>query len=1210
MRHLLTGLAILLIVVLTAALAGPYLIDWNGQRTLLEARLSQALGQKVTIGGSIDLKLLPTPYLILDQTVIGEDDGPIKTGIRHLDLELSVAPLLHGEFDIIEARLEEPTVRVTLQRDRTLPTLPDAPALRADVRFERIVMVDGTLAIADPSSGHTFVADHLDMTAEAPSLAGPFKGSGIAGNSATRTKFRFATSVSENGKTRARLVIDETRGHAGLDLDGAVALTDAGQTNVRQTFAGTASLTGHVWDANAAPLAWKLSGPFKADPQKARMEGGELRIGGEDSSLALQATAEGDFGAMPTLHLDLAAKQIDIDRLSGAPVDAQKPPPPKLPTLAQIRGTLVALTPPIPSSLDVAIDAAIYGGEQLSDLRAHLGAGETPTFQLSGEAPGGLHLALDGKLSAGGFDGAADVGADNLPRALAWLALVKPDSGLKPTDSPFKAVRLVGKVDADGRMIASNDLALTLDRSVLTGAVNLTLDSNPTKVTAKLTAQTLDLDALPRLGSLDGIASDFDLTLDAKAIKVARIGDGPLEAGRLDLAIGKTGGAVALKRFHADNLGGATVDATGRIDAGGATLAMTLDALHLEAAAALVKRLVPGDVGDALVARAGSLAPAKLKIDATLAAKAGGLTPTRLAIAGKLAATDVKADLTPAPDGSVTLAASLDAPEGSALLRQLGVPALPLDTIGRSRVSLTAAGRSDKPLDTKLQATFGASRLDVTGAYDLLATGRRRLAGAGAATLQSPDLGPLLQSLAIAFPDMTGRLPASGSASLAIGQAGLALSDIDGTLGGAKTKGALQWKASGQPALTGTLDLDRLDMSSLLGLALGPAQPAADGQRWSSLGFSAGLIDPPRAEVTLLAKTLGLSDGLVAQSAELDLGIASNQVTIKRLTAGFHGGHIGADLSLRRDGRQAALEGKVSADHVAITLPSVTTTLTGTLDVAGSGTSAATLVASLAGTGNAKITKLVISGADPKALPKLFDDVESDALSVDEDSVLRALDETAKGSLDAGDRDFGLSLAAGTLRFRETAPAPDQAAVATSIDATLDLRRTSLETHADETLRTLPKNWVGPAPSIFAIQSGPVTAPKRSYDVSSFINAVATRALARESARIEAYEFDIRERAFFNQRLQSERRREQDRLKAEEDARAAEADRKAKVEAARQEKVRREEAAKAAREKAEQDSLDRARTEQRAPATDPKTAPRFEAPAAGTAGDPSAAGRY
>ena len=64
-------------------------------------------------------------------------------------------------------------------------------------------------------------------------------------------------------------------------------------------------------------------------------------------------------------------------------------------------------------------------------------------------------------------------------------------------------------------------------------------------------------------------------------------------------------------------------------------------------------------------------------------------------------------------------------------------------------------------------------------------------------------------------------------------------------------------------------------------------------------------------------------------------------------------------------------------------------------------------------------------------------------------------------------------------------------------------------------------------------------------DAAALANALAARAIQRESARIESYEFDIHERAFFYQRLQSERRREAERLKAQAEAAAAAAAQKA-----------------------------------------------------------------
>ena len=138
--------------------------------------------------------------------------------------------------------------------------------------------------------------------------------------------------------------------------------------------------------------------------------------------------------------------------------------------------------------------------------------------------------------------------------------------------------------------------------------------------------------------------------------------------------------------------------------------------------------------------------------------------------------------------------------------------------------------------------------------------------------------------------------------------------------------------------------------------------------------------------------------------------------------------------------------------------------------------------------------------------------------------------------------------------------------VAGTFEATLDLGASWLDEHVRETLLALPPNWSGAAPTIVYTLSGPIEDPRRSLDVSGLIDAVATRALARESARIEAYETDIRERAFFAERLRSEDRREKDRLKLEDDARRAEAERQA----ARLDRLRKEDAARAAAARTEQ----------------------------------------
>ena len=1212
MRDLLTGLAIILIVALTTMLVAPYFVDWNGQRAFLENQLTRALGQKVTIGGNIDLKLLPTPYLRLNQTVIGSDDGAIKVGIRYLDLELAVAPLLHGEFDIVEGQLDEPIIRLTLQPDRTLPALPDTPAFRASVRLERIGVVDGSLAITDPESGRTFVVDHLDFRTEAPSLAGPFRGNGSAGPASSRTKFRFSTTEARQGKTHLHLSLDETASHPGVDLDGEMVLDRRGDT-IRESFDGTIAANGHLAPGEGTPVAWRLSGPLAADPQRAVLGDGELRIGGvADDGLALKANVEGSFGdgaaTKPNIVAKFEAKQLDIDRLSGAPVNAERPPPPHLPSPANLRKLLAAATPPIPTSVEVSVDTALWGGETLSGLKASAAlAGPAPhAMSVAGDGPGGLHLDLHGTVTdRGGVDGRLEVAADDLPAALRWLGTVAPDLNT-PASAPVRSVALTADMKAENDGIAFDKLALTADRSDLTGSASVTLGPSP-KLSADLRTTMLDLDAPPDLRDLGAGTAAINLKLDAGALRIARVGDGALAAGHLRIDLDAAGQHVAVNDFEVDDLGGATIKAKGNVDDHGAALSMTIAAARLDKLAGLVRQLAPGRISDALAGRASALAPANLGVTAAFKEDGGRLVPSRVDATGSLATTRFGVHLAPDPNGhGITLAAKADTAQGGTLLRQLGVSTIPIELIGASRINVTASGPSDQPLTTKIDASFGASHFAASGRYDLFAAGHP---GTGTLTVSTPDALPLLQTLALAPLDATDRLPAQATGAAAVDEHGVALTGLKGQIAGIGVGGALHWQpATGdQPALTGSLDVDRLALGSLFALALGPEKPPASGAAWSSEPFAGALVDPPRSAVALHAKTLDLGFGFTGQDATMTLGTDRGLVSVTHGAAAFGGGHIGYDVTLRRDGAQAALEGSLSAKGARIDLPAIKAVLTGKLDLAGSGRSASALVASLAGTGEATLDDTVLSDVNARALPDVFAEVESDALAVDEETIRRAFEDNGNGSVAAGTQRFGASLAGGSLSLTPQGGPISAGPVAITLDGDLDLRRARSKVQLVEQLRSLPKDWTGPPPTITLTDNMQPGARARSFDVSNFINAVAARAIARESARIEAYEFDVRERAVFNARLQADRRREQDRLKAEADvkaaadaARKADADRRAKSEAARLEKLR-----------AAQSPPDDAAAQSAPQGADrPGPRPKFDAPAPGTATDPSAAGRY
>jgi hypothetical protein len=234
--------------------------------------------------------------------------------------------------------------------------------------------------------------------------------------------------------------------------------------------------------------------------------------------------------------------------------------------------------------------------------------------------------------------------------------------------------------------------------------------------------------------------------------------------------------------------------------------------------------------------------------------------------------------------------------------------------------------------------------------------------------------------------------------------------------------------------------------------------------------------------------------------------------------------------------------------------------------------------------------------------------------------------EFAKAPLDLGSRTFDARLAAGSLTL------VDRNASLPSLRLGLDMRNLAIDERVTLPARQPPRAWDGAPPQATIQWKGPLASPARNVDAASLGNALSARAIARETARVEALQADIRERAFFNRRMKGleflrQRDREiaayeaeQARLAAEEAKRAADEKRQAeedKRKADEQARLAREQQ-QHARELAEQAQKDRARVReiiQQRSAPLPRAAtsqPIAPPPALVVPGaiDPSAAGRY
>ena len=91
------------VVLLFVALFGPMFIDWSNYRDDLERYGERITGRQVSIGGAVEIRILPTPMLRVADVRIANAVGatsPDLVRAGHVEIRLSLSPLLQGRFEV------------------------------------------------------------------------------------------------------------------------------------------------------------------------------------------------------------------------------------------------------------------------------------------------------------------------------------------------------------------------------------------------------------------------------------------------------------------------------------------------------------------------------------------------------------------------------------------------------------------------------------------------------------------------------------------------------------------------------------------------------------------------------------------------------------------------------------------------------------------------------------------------------------------------------------------------------------------------------------------------------------------------------------------------------------------------------------------------------------------------------------------------------
>lgn len=1113
MQTTLLGLAIAFILVLLAALIGPYFIDWNQFRPQFEAEASRIIGVPVRVAGELDARLLPAPTLRLRAVTFGGNNDLGRLRANKLDVEFSLSSLMRGEWRATELSVGGMAVDLGLDaRGRVdLPSTASGTFNLASLAIERLNLT-GRIALHDAASRSTLELNDIAFSGDVRSLAGSVRGDGSFTAAGTRYPFRISSGPSADGNaTRLHLNIDPGQRAILADLEGVLAFD-----NRLPKFDGalTLAVPAAKKPGETGPTPWKLTAKLKADPAGAKFDQIDASFGTEDNALKLGGVGDLRFGASPLLRAVLSARQIDADKLAGK--DDAEP----LRILPALRAGLAAIPQaPIPAQIEFNSDRIMLGGRPLQNIAAELATdGRSWTFQrLELRAPGMTQLSLNGATpGADSFSGRLSVESSDPDTLVAWL-----QGRSEVVRRSTRPLRLNGDVTVAANHLAIDRMKAEIEGGAVKGRIAFvqTGASKGSRIDAELKADRLDLDAAASfVRALAGPQGEWPeeakLSLDiGRAISAGQ------ELRPFTAKLGYGPAALSLEQLRFGQASGVTTEASGSFDRTKATgkLALKSSANSLRDLTALIEPFAPSVRArlDAIPSLPGAT---RLKLDLSLDKNAEhadrsdaravlDLDAPQLKASATLAAqTPVAAingiDIERLRNSGFTLDTKVSTPQAGAMVTLLGLDRAVAAGEGASQFEGRLSGAWRRPLQLNAKLSGGGLDADAQGSVELSEpkSSEPKSSDVKASVnlrVRNANLAPLFGT----SPADTSAQTVSLSSRVGLSGNRLSFDDLDGNAAGSHLRGHLALTLDQEKSVDGEVGLDSLDLVPALAVAIGAAGHGAGEP------LSAGLVSGWRGRVAFQALHGTLPGGIELRPFGGTIRSDGQSLALDALKGGLGGGEISASVDARNGVNGLTLNARLELGNVDaaalryrdLALPKGRASAQ--MALTSQGRSVAALTGALAGNGTVTLDSAEISGLNPRAFEIAIR--ASDSGHVADDDRLRQLVEPALSApIAVASAQIPFTIRDGRLRVGAT---PLEAKNARAIvSGGYDIPADQADIRAS--LTPIMTGLSGAPPEIQLFAAGPPDKLNRTVDVAPLSSWLAVRTIDRETRRLDAIE--------------------------------------------------------------------------------------------------------
>jgi uncharacterized protein involved in outer membrane biogenesis len=1121
----LLGVAIAIILALVAALVAPLVVDWSQYRTAFEDEASRLTGLSVRVNGPIDARILPSPHFKLRDVAVGAAGHEPQIRAGTVELELGLGPLVRGEVRATEMRLLAPQINLRLDSAGGLDWPTPSTSAGADaLGVSRLTVDDGRVVFSDAASGSQLALEKLSFNGDVHSLLGPFSGEGAFVAGGEPFSFRVSGSrAGDNGNLKLRLGVDPADRPLTTEIEGLLGF-ERGVPKFDGTFSAArpvgVTLAGGQRVMNDP---WHLAGKLQATPAGAKLEELALQYGPEERAVVFTGNADLKLGAHPRLDGEVVARQVDVDRTLAAPDVTHRPP------LIMFKSFLEDFTasvrPPVPLGIGVAVEAVTVGGAAIQALRGRVRFDADRGWELDDvafRAPGFTMVNVSGRLggSAQGllFGGPASIESADLKTLAAWL-----EGRTEQSPGRVQTLTAHGDITIARDRFVLDHFSASLDREKLEGrlAYSFAATNRPAALEGELHAARLDVDAITafvQAAASDGgfeIPRAVSLTLDVGEATLAGI-----DARALNARLKFDAGILHIDRLSIGDLGGAALEASGRIDelSSQPRGQMTVDvhAAALDGLATIAGRYAP-QVPVAVRPFSDRLAPAKMH--GALAIERVGKTGSvaRLALGGTLGAMrlTLNGEATGAPAQAdaalLRISGRLDADDGGALVRLfaldrvLGVDQLP------GQMTLTANG----PLNGEIRVNALAS----AGGFSAAADGAMHLRGEGAPTgsLQlkatAADLRPLQRSLTgqTAGPSLP---PISLSAIVGVAGPDLSVTDLTVSAGKSSLRGRLDLKVAEPLVVAGEVAGDDFDVATAAALLFGLPGATGAAKSWSAAPVGGGMFGLLSGSVNFKFGRAALTPALIARDLKGVARFAPPEIGLTDLDGKLAGGRLSGGFTFRHDPQSFAGHGHAEIADASAAAIAGSTMVDGVLSVKlqgeSQGLSPEGIVGAFHGGGTISLARAQFAGLSPAAFDAAMRLADQSGGTVDAAKIRAAVSAAMDNrKLAVPKADAEVTIAGGQMRMANAVlPAQDGAQLA--LDGALDLNAAAIDAQLTLSAEPAASALIRARPELAVTLKGPLAAPERKLDISALLGWLSLRAAEQQTRRLESLEANRR----------------------------------------------------------------------------------------------------